>query len=157
LKRLLQVSVKPSSGTQVVAATSAEPSQEVSRDGFREQRRRKRSNTSDDELVTHKKANPQASTLLAKKQAEVSIKNYTPLRTMEMDAEDVGDSPAPEEEQQQKKTGRPPPIVLTSATNLINLQNCLEGVVKGNYEFRSTLNGTRVVTREMADYSAIRT
>jgi hypothetical protein len=27
---------------------------------------------------------------------------------------------------------------------------------KGNFEFQSTHNGTRVVTREMADYSAIR-
>jgi hypothetical protein len=149
--------VRPSSGTQVVAATSAELSPVVSHDGFREQRRRKRSNTSDDELATHKKVNPQASTLPAKKQAEVAIKNYyAPLRTVEMDAEDVGDSPAPEEEQQQKTTGRPPPIVMTSATNLINLQNSLKGVVKGNYEFRSTRNGTRVVTREMADYCAIR-
>jgi hypothetical protein len=34
LKRLLQGNVKPSSGTQVAAATSTEPSQEVSRDGF---------------------------------------------------------------------------------------------------------------------------
>jgi hypothetical protein len=76
---------------------------------------------------------------------------------VEVDAEDVGDSPAAEEEQQQKKTGRPPPIVLTSATNHINLQNNLKGVVKGNYEFLSTRNGTRVVAREMADYTAIRT
>jgi hypothetical protein len=121
LKRLLQGSMKPSSGIQVVASTSAEPALEVSRDGFREQRRRKRSNTSDDELATHKKVNPQTSTLLEKKPVEVSTKNYyTPLRTVEMDAEDIGDSPAPEEEQQQKKTGRPPPIVLTSAINLIN-------------------------------------
>jgi hypothetical protein len=150
--------VKPSSGTQVVAATSAEPSQEVSRDGFREQRRRKRSNTSDDEFASYKKANPQTFTLPSKNQAEVSTKNYyAPLRIVEMDAEDVGDGPAPEEVQQQTKAGRQPPIVLTSAINIINLENNLKGVVKGNYEFRSTRNGTRVITREMADYSAIRT
>jgi hypothetical protein len=106
------------------------------------------------QMTTHKKANPQTSTLLAKKQAEVSIKNYyAPLRTVEMDTEDAGDSPAPKGEQQQKKTGRPPPVVLTSAINLINFQDNLKVVVKGNYEFRSTRNGTRVVTREMADYS----
>jgi hypothetical protein len=74
-----------------------------------------------------------------------------------MDAEDVGDSPVPEGEQQQNKRGRPPTIVLTSAINFIFLQNKLNGVVKGNYEFRSTRNGTRVITREMANFSAIRT
>jgi hypothetical protein len=54
------------------------------------------------------------------------------------------------------KKGRPPPIVLTSATNLISLQRNLKGLVKDNFEFRSTRNGTRVVTREMEDYQSIR-
>jgi hypothetical protein len=46
--------------------------------------------------------------------------------------------------------------VLTSAVNLILVQKQLKGLVKGNFEFRSTRNGTRVITKEMADYSDIR-
>jgi hypothetical protein len=38
----------------------------------------------------------------------------------------------------------------------MQLQKDIKGLVKGNFEFRSIRNGTRVVTREMADYSAIR-
>jgi hypothetical protein len=53
------------------------------------------------------------------------------------------------------RRGRPPPIILTSATNLIQLQKKLKGMVKGNFEFRNTRTGTRVVTKEMADFSAI--
>jgi hypothetical protein len=48
--------------------------------------------------------------------------------------------------------GGPPPIMLTSTVNLIKLQKKL----KDCFEFRNTLNGTRVVTRKMVDYSAIR-
>jgi hypothetical protein len=40
------------------------------------------------------------------------------------------------------KTGRPPPIILTSTTNLIQLQKQLKNVDKENIEFRSTRNGT---------------
>jgi type II restriction/modification system DNA methylase subunit YeeA len=43
-----------------------------------------------------------------------------------------------------------------SAINLIQLQGNLKSIVKGNFEFWSTRNGTRLVTREMAAYSAIR-
>jgi hypothetical protein len=54
------------------------------------------------------------------------------------------------------QAGRPPPIILTSATNLLQLQKSIKGIVKGRFEFRSTKNGTRVLTREMADFSAIK-
>jgi hypothetical protein len=36
------------------------------------------------------------------------------------------------------------------------LQKKLRGLVKGNFEFRTSRNGTRVVTREMADFSAVK-
>jgi hypothetical protein len=76
-------------------------------------------------------------------------------------AEDNGeDSTDPTESQQQQvptsERSRPPPIVLTSETNLIQLQKQIKGMVKGSFEFHSTRNGTRVVTREMTDFSAIR-
>jgi hypothetical protein len=60
------------------------------------------------------------------------------------------------EEAVTNKTSRPPPIILTSATNLIKLQKQLKGFVTENFEFRSTRNGTRVVTRAMADFNAVR-
>jgi hypothetical protein len=152
---VLKMSAKPGSATYV-ATTSAEKSQQSSWDGFREQRGRKMSNTADDELLTscNKKANPQTSAQPTKKQAPIPIKNYyVPLRTVEMDAEkEAGNSPASE---QQQTTGRPPPMVLTSATNLINLQNKLKGLVKGTLSSEAQAKPTRVITREMADYSAI--
>jgi hypothetical protein len=52
--------------------------------------------------------------------------------------------------------GRPPPIILTSAINLIQLQKQLKGLVEGSFEFRNTRNGTRIVTKEIADFSAIK-
>jgi hypothetical protein len=54
------------------------------------------------------------------------------------------------------KTGRPLPRVLTSAVNLILLQKQLKGVVSENFEFRSTRNGTRVITRSMADFQSVK-
>jgi hypothetical protein len=54
------------------------------------------------------------------------------------------------------QAGRPPPIILTSATNLLQLQKSIKGIVKGSFEFRSTKIGTRVLTKEMANFSAIK-
>jgi hypothetical protein len=45
---------------------------------------------------------------------------------------------------------------ITSATNLIQLQKKIRGLVKGNFEFRNTRSGTRVVTKDMADFSTIK-
>jgi hypothetical protein len=50
------------------------------------------------------------------------------------------------------KTGRPFPIIFTSAVNLIQLQKQLKGVVSEDFEFRSTRNGTRIITRGMAHF-----
>jgi hypothetical protein len=64
-----------------------------------------------------------------------------------------------ESQQQQapsSQAGRPPPVVLTSQVNLIQLQRQLKGLLKGSFEFCSTRNGTRVVTKEMADFSTVR-
>jgi hypothetical protein len=54
------------------------------------------------------------------------------------------------------KTGRPPPIILKSTTNLIQLQTELKIVVKENFEFRSTRNGTRVITRSTVDFKSVK-
>jgi hypothetical protein len=53
-------------------------------------------------------------------------------------------------------TGRPSPIILTSAVNLIQLQKQLKNVMKDDFEFRSTRNGTRVVTRGMVDFQTMK-
>jgi hypothetical protein len=65
---------------------------------------------------------------------------------------DANDSTEGQKEQApSSQTGRPPPIV-----NLIQLQRQLKGLLKRNFEFRNTRNGTRVVTKKMADFSAVR-
>jgi hypothetical protein len=61
-----------------------------------------------------------------------------------------------QQQAQNSQRGRPPHIILTSTINLMQLQKQLKGLVKGSFEFRSTRNGTRVVTKEMADFSAIK-
>jgi hypothetical protein len=50
----------------------------------------------------------------------------------------------------------PPPIILTSAVNLILLQKQLKGLVSENSEFRSTRNGTRVISRSLADFQSVK-
>jgi hypothetical protein len=50
------------------------------------------------------------------------------------------------------KTARPPPVI----TNLIQLQKQLQNVSKENFEFRSTRNGTGVITRVMAYFQSVK-
>jgi hypothetical protein len=50
------------------------------------------------------------------------------------------------------KPVRPPPIILTSDVNLLLLQKQLKGVVSEYFKFRSTRNGTRAITRLLADF-----
>jgi hypothetical protein len=72
---------------------------------------------------------------------------------MDTDAPDAQSSA--EEVAAPKKSARPPPIVLTSAANLIRLQK-LKGVARQNFELRNTRTGTRVVTKDMVDYQAVK-
>jgi hypothetical protein len=46
--------------------------------------------------------------------------------------------------------------VLTSTTNLTPLQRHIKGIATGNFEFRNTRSGTRIVLKEIADFSAIK-
>jgi hypothetical protein len=155
LKSVLQTSANQKQKT----ATKETP--KASDDGFREQRGRKRNSSSNTDTDNQRKDRKKAEittvwkTVQSVKKVPTTRNYFAPLRTPQMEAEE---SEPPTEEQQTSPvvSGRPPPIVLTSAINLIQLQNNLKSIVKGNFEFRSTRNGTRVVTREMADYSAIR-
>jgi hypothetical protein len=93
----------------------------------------------------------------------VQVKNYfAPLRAVEMDEERTTKeetSIVEDIEVQQpspSNSGRPPPIVLTSITNFIQMQRQITKITTGNFEFRNTRNGTRIVTKEMADFSAVK-
>jgi hypothetical protein len=46
--------------------------------------------------------------------------------------------------------------VLTSETNLIQLQKQLKGVAKQIFEFHSIRNGTRVIPKDMLDYQSVK-
>jgi hypothetical protein len=120
---------------------------------FREQKRRKR-NLSDKQSKPKSKTE-MTSGSVSTPRAELTTRNFVaPLRT-EMDLE--GDKETTDEEKQGTTTQvrRPPPINLTSATNLLQLQKNIRGIVQGSFEFRNTKNGTRVLTKEMVDYSAL--
>jgi hypothetical protein len=73
-----------------------------------------------------------------------------------MDTDSAGAEATVYEETVPGKRGRPPPIILTSQANLIQLQKQLKNVVKGDFEFRNTRNGTRVITKVMADFEAVK-
>jgi hypothetical protein len=89
---------------------------------------------------------------------KVATKNFFgPLRTNNMDTDTPDTESTTTEKAVQEKLGRPPPIVLTSANNLIQLQKQLKGVAKDTFEFRSTKNGTRIVTKNMVDYQSVKT
>jgi hypothetical protein len=125
-------------------------------DGFTEVRRRKRQN-SDNVAQTSKKAAPAAASAHADAPSKVATRNFfTPLRTTTMDTDSSGSESTPQEETVPEKTCRPPTIILSSAANLIQLQKQLKNVVKEDFEFRNTRSGTRVITRGMADFLAVK-
>jgi hypothetical protein len=80
------------------------------------------------------------------------------MRSTEKVADHGDDADITKRQQHQapsSQAGRLLPVVLTSQVNLIKLQRQLKGLLKGNFAFRHTRNGTRVVTKKMADFSAI--
>jgi hypothetical protein len=140
------------------------PAEQKSTEEFREQKRRKR-NPSEDKAKKSRTSvpTPESRDPRLRPKGEVPTKNFfAPLRTAEMYVENKlaeGTSEKPNSETQQpssSKAGRPPPIELTTATNLMQLQKRIRDIVTGNFEFRNTRSGTRIVTKEMADFSAIR-
>jgi hypothetical protein len=73
-----------------------------------------------------------------------------------METDSSGMEAKTEEEAVPEKTCRPPPIILTSIVTLIQLPEQLKSVVKGEFEFRSTRNGTRVIAKGMADFERVK-
>jgi hypothetical protein len=99
-----------------------------------------------------KKAAPTAVSTLTDTPAKITTRNFfAPLRAMNMDTGSSGLKTTTQEETVPAKTCRPLPIILTSSTNLIQLQKQLKNVVKEDFEFRNTRNGTGVITRGMVD------
>jgi hypothetical protein len=155
----LQVLANPSksnpASSNVPAATPTEPNGPAEVDGFRVPRRRKR--ISSDEQKAKKKAGPHTS-VEGKEVCRAENRNYFAQlsTTPAMDCAEMEGGEGQDEQQTLASPGWPPMIVLTTPTNLLQLQKDVKGLVKGNFEFRSTRNWTRVVTRKMTDYSAIR-
>jgi hypothetical protein len=56
---------------------------------------------------------------------------FVPLRTTDIDTETTGAKNTLPEQGAPKISGRPPPIVMTSTTNLIQLQSDLKEYIKG--------------------------
>jgi hypothetical protein len=73
-----------------------------------------------------------------------------------MNTETTGAENARPEKGAPRKPGRLPPITTATITNFIRLQSELKDHIKEEYELRNTLNGTRLITKEMADYSAMK-
>jgi hypothetical protein len=133
------------------------PEQKDSPEEFREQRRSKRNPS--EEQAKKSKPTPGPWDSRMRTQVEVPTRNFfAPLRASGMDvAEETIDQPNEEQPQPSSgKSGRPPPIVLTSATNLIQLQRHIKSIVTGSFEFLNTRSGTRIVTKEMVDFSAVK-
>jgi hypothetical protein len=86
----------------------------------------------------------------------VVTRNFlAPLRAATMDTDSSSAEATPQEEAVLGKTGRPPLIVITAATNLMQLQKVIKSVVK-KIEFRNTRNGTTVITKTLADFAAVK-
>jgi hypothetical protein len=148
LKSLLKTS--SSAGGTATGIESVKPTQE---DGIKEVQRRKRHSTNE-AAPTSKKPAAEAKSTPAK---EVATRNFfAPLRTTTMDTDSSVTEATTPEEAVPGKAGGPPPIILTSDTNLIQLQRQLKTVAKGDFEFRNTKNGTRVITKSMTDFEAVK-
>jgi hypothetical protein len=76
---------------------------------------------------------------------------------MEADHGDDADDTTERQQYQapSSQTGRQPPIVLTSHVNLLQFQMQLKGLLKVKFQLSNTRNETRVITKEMAEISAI--
>jgi hypothetical protein len=73
-----------------------------------------------------------------------------------MDTETTGAANCLPEQEAPKKPGRSPPIVMTFATPLVRIQSDIKKHVKGEYEIQNTRNETRIIIKEMMDYSAMK-
>jgi hypothetical protein len=85
-----------------------------------------------------------------------AFKKFGPLRTIDMDTDSASTESTPREKTTTAKTCRPPPVVLISAIKLIQLHKQLKNVVKEDFEFHNTKNGTRIITREIVNFLEVK-
>jgi hypothetical protein len=126
-------------------------------DDFQGVKRHKR-HISNDTSQTAKKSKISAPKSAAGKlptKTMISRNFFAHRRTNDMDTETTGTENTLPEKEAPRKSGRPPPILMTSITNLIRIQSDFKEHVKGEYELRNTLNETRIITKEIVDYSAM--
>jgi hypothetical protein len=81
---------------------------------------------------------------------------FAPLRTTDMDTQITGAGNTLPEQEASRDSDRPSSKVMISTTNLIRIQSDLKERVKGEHDFRNKRNGTRIIIKETADYSAIK-
>jgi hypothetical protein len=136
-------------------AESAVPEATQEAEEFREQRRRKRVPSGENSQALQVKKSSSTAPQMAPPQVQTWNFN-APLRNRMEVEERQGNSSKDAGDQATSQAGRPPSIILTAATNLLQLQKKLRAFVKGSFEFRNTRNGTRVVTKELSVFSAIK-
>jgi hypothetical protein len=119
-------------------------------DDFREVEKCKRRNSDDTSQLEKNstKTVPISAAFKLPQKAVSTRKFFAPLRTTGMDTETAGAENNLPVQESPIKSYRPPPILMTSTTNLIQLRSDLKEHVKGEYEFRNTRNGTRIITKE---------
>jgi hypothetical protein len=148
LKSLLKAS--NSAGGTDTTSESVKPSQD---DGFKEVRKRKRHSTNEAASTSKK---PAAEANNTTKQEVATLNFFAPLWASTMETDSSGAEATTLDDAVPGKAGRPPPIILTSTTNLFQLQRQLKNVSKGDFEFRNTKNGSRVITKSMTDFEAVK-
>jgi hypothetical protein len=72
-----------------------------------------------------------------------------------MDTETIGAEKTLPDKEAARKPCRPPPIMIISIMNLIRLRDS-KSHDKRDYVFRSKQNTTCIITKEMADYAAMK-
>jgi hypothetical protein len=86
---------------------------------------------------------------------EVVTRNFfATLRAADMD-NDASGTETTRRQVLAKQVGRLQ-IILTFTTKMIQLQTQLKSVLKENFDFRSTRNGTRVITRATANFQSVK-
>jgi hypothetical protein len=76
---------------------------------------------------------------------------FAPLRPADMDTETTEGETTLLGQKAPRKPSRPPPIMMTSTTNPFDSNDH----IKGKHKFQKTRNGTRIITKDRADYSVM--
>jgi hypothetical protein len=140
---------KPTSSSTAGPATSTTATPVPSDiDGFREQRRRKRTSPGGKEPQKKRATPPMSVEGKPATKAPITRNYFAPLGAADMDIPEPEEADTQDQQQTPATAGRPPSIVLTASMNLMHLQKEIKGLVKGSFEFGSTRKGTRVVTEK---------